>query len=188
MATPSSATIYDETVKFGYGKHLQTQVISSSTALVTFASALSDDYPLYLFDLIRLLPTTDGGEICLQVSYDGTNWGGIGYWWGNQFVWPTGMSDTNSSATGEQGFLRLSSVQLLPYELSGELLFNRSSVALRGATWSTLHAQTSIGVVATYGGGKSITSTDQVLAVRFFYHVGNIASGTIRCYGLKTGI
>ena len=186
----TSGTLYDEAIKFGHGKLLLTQSASNS-AWLAFVEPLALDYDTIHFELINLYPVnaTASPNLMMQASADAVpNWSAASYWWST-------FQDYSRSAGVTYGGVSLGGEFVTYYQLmgghgsqpaSGEVfLGNRKSGDHAQVNWHTAYHHTSIGQVSIIGGGMWVGGG--IIGVRFLYTNGAIASGTIRCYGLKTG-
>jgi hypothetical protein len=168
------------------------QHTASSSASLDFTTAIGSGYDEYLIELLNLVPATNATHLHLNVSTDGgaSYDSGAGKYAWAQWAWVsngtgfigsnsdtkmvlshnngTGISGTASNG-GASGHLRLFS------PLSGSHYTTlRASVGFFGSAGVDYAAETR---------GRYI-STTAVNALRFTMSSGNIASGTIRMYGI----
>lgn len=173
----------------GGGLVLLEQYTASSSASLNFTTAISATYDEYVFEFVSLIPAS-ASKLWMRMSTDG----GSSYDSGNNystdgFVWRSG-----GSALG--GGTALSKI-IMTYSGSGDVsttanwslngrmtLFNPGSAAL----YKTVDGRVTyfdsgpFRVVHDFRGTYEVTTA--VNAVQFFMSTGNIASGTIRCYGV----
>ena len=191
-------TLYDETVKFGFAKLLSTQAASNSASLDFIAPFVGNAYDTFIFDLFALGPTaTDTAYLAMVLSADGgATWGSSGYWteYARQGAFVPGPPIAHGSVyqgAAAQTLFALSDYQYAPAgRLSGRVRCNpglSSEGGVKSFEWQLAHhAQTSGGnTLVIGGGGWSVTHV--INGVRFFYSGTTVATGSIRCYGLKRG-
>ncbi|MEO7398394.1 MAG: hypothetical protein ABIW84_07510 [Ilumatobacteraceae bacterium] len=166
---------------------------ASASAQLDFTSFISSTYDEYMIELINLVPATNDVALRMRMGTGGgpTFDTGANYGWGI-FIARAGGSATTGGETGQTfiglnygagGTLGVSSST--NYGLCGHArLFSPQSTALykiiEGDT-SYLDAEPfRIRAIVT----GSYQSTTAVTAVQFYFSSGNIASGTIRVYGI----
>jgi hypothetical protein len=167
---------------------LEQYTASSSTSL-DFTNCISSTYDTYEIHLVGVVPASGGVTLDVRYStnggssydstaiYDENEWrfangvgsGGGGSSGGTSI--PLGRSDTLSASTN--------------YGLHGKLTLH---VLNNASKYPTL-----FGALSFFSNGSALTehvtnavykSTTSINAIRFLMSSGNIASGTIRCYGL----
>lgn len=165
------------------------QHTAAASASLDFTTAITSLYDEYWFELVNLVPTTDNVLLWMRMSTDGgATYVATGSYTYDQWNWRAGGSGlgggsaltkiiltidaapmTNAAARGVSGHLRLFSPlsSSLYKEVNGRTHWV-SQALLRGATEF-------IG---------AFESTTPVNAVQFLMSSGNIASGTIRVYGI----
>lgn len=161
------------------------QHTAASSASLDFTSFISSAHDEYLIELINVIPATNGADLRFRVSTDsGVSFdSSANYYYG---IWGTPNSGAaaavqGNSATSAAVFTSLSNTR---EGVSGTMrLFNPLG--------SGLHRSWILSVVAwqagaVYGGsGMGLWNlTTPVDACQFLYSSGNIASGTIRAYGV----
>lgn len=165
---------------------LQTQTASGSATL-DFTGFVSGTYTNYLFILQNIVPATNNVDLWMRVSTDGGS------------TWKAGASDYNSTlfafaATGQAGGGGTNDRMMVRNTgemsntssrggVSGEVfLFNPASSSIEKrivghfSYWTTQS-------VGSEMRGQYLAST-AVDGFRFLFSSGNIASGTIRVYGI----
>lgn len=171
------------------GLVLLEQETASSSASLNFTSAITSSFDTYQFEFVDILPATDNVTFHMRVSTDGgSNWLSTNIYTYANFIFRNG-------ASGAGGASATSAINLL---------FNNvdSNTALPGVTGTiklynpgnAVHKQIT-GQFSFFGEGSSffegsilaarVETTSAVNAVQFYFSSGNIASGTIRCYGLN---
>jgi len=175
---------------------LQTQTVSSSLAELAFTTQINSIFSKYVFEFINIIPATNGKGFQAQYSIDG----GATYVSSNYLG--TNLSNTTADAAGSY----VNSASVINFcgnyaadanwgmtnasnkGLCGQMtLWNPSSTAVNkqisyeGIGYTTL-GSTYANVVS----GNSIlnNSTTAINAIKFFFDSGNIASGTIKMYGV----
>lgn len=161
-----------------------------STPTLDFATAISATYDEYIFEFINVVPATDNVNFWMRVSTDGSTYlttnvyATAGFRWtynatgvgGNPPAAPTSQlsldcGDTldNSANYGFCGFMRLfNPLSTGVYKLvRGEFTY-----------LSNAPAQVSVAFAGVY------VATTAVVKVQFLFSSGDVASGTIRCYGV----
>ena len=179
--------------------HIKTVTVSSATANVTFVDGSSDvvldnTYPIYKFVFINCLPSSDGVKLNYNFSIDtGSNYNvtktSTNFYAGHLendsatgFGQDSGLAQSTNDAFGTVGAIGSASDE----GCSGEMfLFNPASTTFvkhffGRVTINGSNPQSQI----TYTGGYCNT-TSAVDAVRVKFESGDIASGTIKLYGVK---
>lgn len=164
---------------------------ASASATLDFTSLITSAYDVYVFEFENILPATDNVDFLMRTSTDnGSNYdSGAGNYQYAQFVNNTGSFSTddvcsaadtaikiaptidNGSTTGGiNGFLKLynplnaTQYKSVGFHVNGFLNDNQF-YNIQGSGWRV--------------------ATADIDAVRFLMSSGNIASGTIRMYGIK---
>ena len=173
---------------------------ASSSATISFVHNTSDvgldsTYPIYVFKFINVQPATDGKKFSVgfrdgSTNYDATKTTtyfyayhseddtgavGLGYEGGNDLAQGTGFQPL-SNATGSDS----------DEGVSGEMwLFSPSSTTYvkHFMARTNSYGNYPISVDSHIGGYCNVTAA--IDAVQFKYDSGNIASGTIKLYGIK---
>lgn len=169
------------------------QQTASDSASLDFTSCISADYDEYLIEIIDLLPATAGASPRLQVSTDGgSTYEATGYYWSQN------NSQIGAASGGANGGSNVAAIQLwgatggvgqgnaAADTFSGSFrLYNPLGTTqykyLRGEGLG--HFSGNNGWYQFSMGGFWFTTT-AVDAFRILYSSGNIASGTIRVYGV----
>ena len=174
---------------------LLTTETASSSATISFTSGIDSTYDEYVFKFINVQPATDGKKFSVgfrdgSTNYDATKTTsyfyayhseddtgavGLGYEGGNDLAQGTGFQPL-SNATGSDS----------DEAVSGEMyLFNPSSTTFvkHFMARTNSYGNYPISVDSHIGGYCNVTAA--IDAVQFKYDSGNIASGTIKLYGIK---
>ena len=165
---------------------------ASSSATLDFTSFISSTFDEYLFEFINVVPATNGVSLYMRMgtgagpTYDaGANYASTDYRWV-----PGGAAQSGASSGGNQ-------IVLTNYNATDTILNTANYGGVNGscrlmAPGSSIYkhvtAQTSWFNTGSVVEGTVIhgayLSTTAVTAVRFLMSSGNIASGTIRVYGI----
>jgi hypothetical protein len=165
---------------------------ASSSASLPFTTGITSTYDEYSIEILNLVPATNGDNLLIQVS---TN-GGSTYDTGSNYFWdggswraaalfaPGGGVDTSIDVTNANG-LGVSSTAA-----AGGACFSLRMINPLSGTMSTQvfgkgfvpFSGSSTRVMVEIGG--QYTPTTAVNAFRVVFSTGNIASGTVRLYGL----
>jgi len=178
----TTGTIYDETVKFGPAKLLASATISSPVAVVSFPSVVSSGIAVYHID-IMLNVGSAGAYLCAQTTDSGgATWSNTYYQVHGYYTQTGAGGDTTTFNTTSQLQISHACYDGLKAEM---MLFIRGGSANQGhSNWhSCCYAGPTYGLGHLYGSG----GYSGVSGVRFYFSVGNIASGFIRVYGMRIG-
>lgn len=171
---------------------------ASNSATLDDTTDITATYDEYLFVLRNVVPVTNNVALKMRVSTNGgSTWQATSYLSLIAGAFTTGLSGTGSAADGATDGILLTGTNT---NLDG--LGNAATVGVSGAVW--LHSPNSTSDIALVTGqttwlaqgstrldvgsiGGSWNSTGAAInAVRFLMTSGNISSGTIKVYGLKT--
>lgn len=183
-------TITDTTITAQAGRVLLATKTASASATLDFTEFDNATYRRYEFELENVKPATDSVSFYFRTStnsgstYDA---GASDYAHGQSGT--SAASATTGASLGASAILLNTSVTIgnaaSEYGLSGELVLTGAPSAavfteLRGMVtyWNAAGAM----VQLEFGGAR--LSADDVDAVQFLFSSGNIASGTIRMYGI----
>lgn len=167
---------------------LEQQTASNSATLdfTTFISATYDTYKIIGTDLA---PATDAVHLTCRVGTGGgpTYDTGSNYEWGYTAITSGGV-DTKASGGGASAAVIASSIDnnsgygVVCFELTMHQLQSTAhrKFAHGTATWTN----STPALVFASGGFHWVTDATAVTALRFLMSSGNIASGTIRAYGI----
>lgn len=185
----SWSTYFDpNTTPAGSGLVLLEQHTASASASLDFTTCISATYDDYVIRLLNIVPATNAAILRMRVSTDGgstydstaiyDHGGGYSYSGGqgnvgavDQAQWEIAANVSNSANYGLSGeYMLIDPARTSGYKhMHGHRAGLDTSVSL--LVWSHAHF--------TY---KSTTAVD---AFQFYFSSGNIASGTIRVYGVK---
>lgn len=166
---------------------LEEQVASGSASL-DFTSTISATYDTYQFEFVTLLPATDGATINMQVSTDG---GGTWVTSGSYSYWDWRFDSSTAAAGGATGATAIVLAETngvgnaAAFGLVGMIqLYNPSSASLHKSISGNIAFRNAAGTRISHIVAGAYEATTAVNAVRFLASSGNLASGTIRSYGL----
>jgi hypothetical protein len=156
---------------------------ASNSAALNFTTCISSTYDDYLIRFVQVLPGTDGQNLFIQVSTDGGSTYDTSHYTGRFFLFFSGGTQNNNpgtsgafvagttSSSGQGASAQVSMSNpgggAAPLPFYGSWINQDSSaVPIGGIAWGVY------------------TQTTAVNAFRVIEASGNIASGTVRCYGL----
>jgi hypothetical protein len=163
---------------------------ASSSASLDFTSCISSSYTAYLITLEQVLPATNNVNLHMRAS---TN-GGTSYDSGNNYSWARfGFDSGGSGASGGNGVAFIEVIGDAGITntasnggASGSYNLYPTPASVSRTQFSGVGAyQNNSGRFNGETSGGSYNSTTNVNAFQFLFSSGNIASGTIRCYGLS---
>lgn len=168
------------------GLVLLEQHTASTSASLDFTTFITSTYDNYMIQIVNLVPASDAG-IWMLVSTDGG-----GTWSNSGYSWATWYASTNATSSGifksgsTSAFTLWQTVESTSSAgLSGRIVLNSPLSASFGKYF--VHegvAQQDSGDLYAYHGGLRWTTSTAVTALRFQASTGNLASGTIRAYGI----
>lgn len=174
----------------GGGLVLLEQHTASSSASLDFTSFISSTYDTYKIEVVELAPATDTASCVMSI---GTG-GGPTYDSGNNYEWAA-VGETTAAAgwafagtTGVAGlFPSMSNNAGYGIGHASLTVTGLQSTTHRKTFHGTIQYVTSIGPASRFGvwGAQWVTTGTAVTALRFSMTSGNIASGTIRIYGVE---
>jgi hypothetical protein len=191
-AWPAGTSLVGPAGSGGGGLVLLEQHTASNSASLDFTTAFTSTYDEYIMELVGIIPATNGAVPYLRCSSNGgSTWDTSSVYTGNELH--TGASSSSSISYSAQGQWVFFS------DGSGSALSSSALPALVGSIHIYDPLSTSkhkrfvfdgIGVYSgnaedyvTHSSGKYAKTTG-VNALRFIMSSGNIASGTIRVYGI----
>lgn len=179
------------------GEVLLASLDASSSSSLDFASRnaggkagaiFQPDYDDYIFKFINIVPANNAVDLVYRVSTDGgstydsgTNYGFALFNFDFNF---SGLSGANSGQTSAK--LVNSMANTANYSANGRMeMFNPLSASLYKMTLADFAVRASDNNFYRHVTNGLYLSTTAVNAIRFLLSSGNIASGTIRIYGVK---
>ena len=162
------------------------QHTASASATLDFTSFISATYDDYLFRIVGIVPATNNVDFWMRLSVAGVFDSGANYVNTHALVASTG--DTAVKAT-LAAFVVRNAAEIQngsAYGLSGQLdLFNHQSTTLGKRIGGNIRwSGAGPNYINSIMDGYWTTSGSAVDGVRFLFSSGNIASGTIRVYGI----
>jgi hypothetical protein len=185
-----AGTLYEETVKFGHAKLLSTQT-ASSVVYLTFISQFTSEFNSYHFDFINLTHGDPSWPIfCCQFTNDGGASWITGYWWASYYNCSHGPAYGTQGSVYNANLTNVVRLSLSPYHANTPLAGEAQMYCSPGKSMSW---QSHISVNEPNNGqGQWIVGAALdagANGIRFFYYNGTpILSGTIRMYGLRSGL
>jgi len=172
------------------GLVLVEQHTASSSAALNFTTCISSTYDEYEINVINVLPATNSVTLNMQVSTDGgsTYVTGANYEYARNFNSTTSGgpgSSNDAAATGIPWWLGdLSNTATLGLSGTGRFFNPGSSTALKSIIYS-IFGTSAAGARYYMAYAGAYTANTAVNAFRFIASSGNLASGTVRCYGVS---
>jgi hypothetical protein len=164
------------------------QHTAASSATLDFTTFISATYDEYLFEVVNLIPATSADNLLVRVGTGGgpTFDAGANYAYATNEWQAAGGAIAGAAGSATSMALTRNGISTVAnWGCSGSLrLFDPA-----GALYKWIMGK----VVYEYSGGDApilsdlmgtYRSTTAVTAIRFLFSSGNIASGTIRCYGI----
>lgn len=168
----------------GGGLVLLEQHTASSSASLDFTTFISSTYDEYVFEIVSILPATDGANLLMRAGTGaGPSWDS-----GSNYEYAGWISNSGGS-TAQQSSASTTSVPVLPgidnvrASVGTLRLFSPQGGNYKTFTWSAL-PYSSADAVNQYHAAAAYKSATAMTGVQFLMSSGNIASGTIRVYGL----
>lgn len=174
------------------GLILVEQHTASSSAELDFTTCISSTYDDYVIRGIAVAPATNAANLQIQYS---TNSGSSyittsSYQWGYWYVQAGAVSSGQVNSTGTDTSIHLTNANSNGSGASESFVYNLFAPG-SGTTVTVLSdwtiTQVNSGSAPTYykeSGLAEIVTAAAVNAFRVLYSSGNIASGTVRCYGV----
>lgn len=158
---------------------------ASTSAQLDFTT-FSTTYEEYVFSLINVIPSTDAVDFQVRVGTGGgpTYDTGANYDWTHKYTYIA--SEGTEGASNTSIFKIRGSVTNSTMGTSGEarLYTPTSSTLYKGFLYHTTSWVGAVGAAVHDVGAGTYKQTTAVTGIRFFMSSGNIASGTIRMYGV----
>jgi hypothetical protein len=177
----------------GGGMVLLEQHTASASASLEFTTCISSTYDDYVIELVDVVPATDNVDLYFQVSTDGgATWvtAGGSYFWAFQFADNTTafgvLNDASYVSTAAALGVALDTTAAAGLiGLNGQMrIYKPLTAAIHKFSADTVYYNNSSRLRRDllFGWVTAATAFD---AFRFLMSSGNIASGTIRVYGLE---
>lgn len=162
------------------------QYTASASATLDFTTFISATYDDYVFRLIGLVPVTNNVDFYMRLSVSGAFDSGANYVNNSALVASTGDTAVKATLTAFAARNAAEIGNTAASGLSGHIdLFNPQSTVLGKRIGGNIRWSGSAGnYINSIMDGYWTTSGSAVDGVRFLFSSGNIASGTIRVYGI----
>ena len=154
---------------------------AAASATLEFTSLIDATYNSYLFIYDHIYPASDGVIFTMRTSTDGgVSYSSTGGDYQSQLINVTAATTTTEiSVSAEVG-------NVANETMSGQTTLINPSGAAYATTYSIGGGKGSDGTLKAFHGAGMRLSAADVDAVQFLFKTGNIASGTIKMYGLTT--
>lgn len=170
----------------GGGLVLLEQHTASSSASLDFTTFISSTYDEYRFELIGVLPATDAVDLVGRVGTGGgPTWDtGSNYYW--FFIGQSLLGQISGQGNPGTSFKIGPTIENSVTGVGGDFtLYNpQDATGRKVLAWNTV-GNFSDGNVGRMSGGAIWATSTALTGVQFLYSSGNIASGTIRAYGVE---
>ena len=163
------------------------QYTASSSATLDFTTFVSSTYDVYMFEFVNVLPATDAVDFLIRMGTGGgpTYDSGSNYDWSHLFTYPATNSGVEGAGATTSIKVRASVTNTTLGVVGTARLYNPQSTSLQKAvTYDTTSYVGAVSAIVHDNGQGIYKSTTAVTAIRFLMSSGNIASGTIRAYGI----
>tara|TARA_R100001129_G_scaffold167012_1_gene134388 strand:+ start:1014 stop:2912 length:1899 start_codon:yes stop_codon:yes gene_type:complete len=170
--------------------HLTTATASSSASL-DFTSLITSTYDVYLITLDEIMPATHAADLYLRLSGDnGSTFSSTNYAYVTDVLNKHNHNDSVvRTSTGGRGLAQIELMNGAAVNqgqgVSGSIyLFSPLNTALQvSLRWSFIGNHSDKNIKVVDGAAKEETSSARD-AFQILFHTGNIASGTVRVYGI----
>ncbi len=164
------------------------QHTASTSASLDFTTCISSTYDDYQLEFVNVKLATDGAVPLVRFSTDGgsTYDSGANYnWTGWRFLSSTnGTSGTNADSSIHL-VLAVNNSASANYSINGTLkLFNPGGALYKAFRGQFIDVDTGASAITGTDMGGFYNITTAVNAFQFLANSGNVASGTVRCYGI----
>lgn len=161
------------------------QHTASGSATLDFTACISSTYDEYIFEMLNVLPATNGVYMYMRVGTGaGPTWDSGNVYAYTNLQFDTGSSGLRSSAGTSAYELANAVDNTATGGLSGFLRLFGPANGAKHPDWTLQETRLTGGVPLSGSGGGRYLSTTAITGVQFFFSSGNVASGIIRCYGI----
>lgn len=186
-ANSATATGLEWNPSGGNGLVLLDQATAAASAVLDLTGWYSSTYDQYIFELLNVVPATNNVDFYWRVSTDGGSTFDNSAVYANSILAFATAGTANTGNTTDTEFRARNSAEISNSASDGVCgtihLFNPGSGSLNKRVNSELSYQSSaLARIVSTGNWVTTTAID---AMRFFFSSGNIASGTIRVYGVS---
>ena len=174
----------------GAGRFLLATKTASASATLDFTEFANSTYRLYEFELENIIPATDSVTLWMRTSTNGGSTyadGASNYIWGMDGTGSTGAQVALSNADSKIALTDSAALvgnAAAEYGVSGRITMYAAPLAVPTEIIGALNYWRDTGGWFRYHLGGVRNSAADVDAVRFLFSSGNIASGTIRMFGI----
>ncbi len=163
------------------------QHTASSSATLSFTTCITSSYDEYMIEFVNIIPATDSTTLNMIVSTDGgstydTTSGHYKAY--NQYFYSGGTGIDTLATTGINVTISLSNSSNYGYCGSWKLFSPLSTAVYKHFHGIGMNQQSGLGDIVRRDVIALYLSTTAINAIRFSFSSGNIASGTIRIYGV----
>jgi hypothetical protein len=162
------------------------QHTASSSATLDFTTCITSTYDEYLIEFHQVLPASGSNTFYMRCSTDGGSTYDSGSNYDAAFAYLYDNSGGSSGASGTAFLLGGTNVAAATMGFNGSLrFFDPLNASLsKGYTQHTFYYHDSLNKMIQQQGSGRYASSAAVNALRFYFGSGDIASGTIRVYGI----
>ena len=162
------------------------QHTASGSASLNFTTAITSSYDDYVIEFVNVLPATNNNNLLARVSTNGgSTWDSSNtYQWTWFYTYHNGSTGTGgNSLDTSMNFGGNQQNNLFGFNGTVKLYDPLNASLYKQIMLDTGYDNTSGGIIRMFGTAAYLSAT-AVNAIQFFYSSGNIASGTIRIYGV----
>jgi hypothetical protein len=161
---------------------------ASSSAALNFTASISSSYDEYEIELIGVVPATNGSAIGIQMSTNGgTSYDSSAIYWWQSYAMASGSQGGNgvSGASATVSYFTNNQGNGTGLAVNGRAtLFSPLSTSLYKYLVGSFVGPASTGQRIGWQYSGSYENLSAVNAFRIVTSSGNIAAGTVRCYGI----
>jgi hypothetical protein len=171
----------------GGGLVLLEQHTAATTATLDFTTAITSTYDDYMIEFIDLLPATNNVYLYAIVSSDGgANWDTTSghYLCDNLYLYGNTANADGGAATTQWDFGNQVGSATLPLSGSAKLYHPLGTSAYRSLLADIVNWHNALATPIRRMVRGTYSTTTAINAIRFKFSSGDIASGTIRMYGI----
>ena len=160
---------------------------ASADASLNFTGFDNSIWDAYQFEFANLLPSSDGAGLRIRTSTDGgSTYASGASTYTNRLITTTTSSSVYSSTDNASVVTDAVGSDTNEQGVSGSLTLQGAGLAVRTMWQWQASGWASAGTLALWQGATARLEAADIDALQFYYSVGNITSGTITMYGLKS--